>query len=162
MTPGSRSGPVVVDGVLSDEKLAELLALRTEYPELDYKATIELESTEGRVELAKDIGAMEVRGGYIIGGVDGHGTPTGPLDGVDRRPFDEANLVPSLLRWLPEPSSSGREWQSATVTSSSRSTSAATLRAVPFFVRTASTSRTNERLSPSALAMSSGATERAA
>jgi hypothetical protein len=95
--------PVVVDGVLSDEKLAELLAFQTEYPELDYKTTIDLGSTAGKVELAKDVGAMQVRGGYIIGGVDNGGALTGQLDGVDPRPFDEANLVPALLRWLPEP-----------------------------------------------------------
>jgi hypothetical protein len=33
------SSPVVVDGVVSEEKVAELLALQTEYPELDHKAT---------------------------------------------------------------------------------------------------------------------------
>jgi len=97
------NSPVVVDGIVSDEKLAELLRRQTEYPELDYKATIDLSTTAGRVELAKDVAAMQVRGGYIIGGVDNHGVPTGLLDGLDSRPFDEASLAPMLLKWLPPP-----------------------------------------------------------
>ena len=83
------SSPVVVDGRLSDEKLAELLALQTEYPELDYKATVDVTTTEGKVKLAKF--------------VDNNGALTGQLDGADLRAFDEANLVPSLLKWLSEP-----------------------------------------------------------
>lgn len=97
------TSPVVVDGVISDEKLAELLALRTEYPELDFKARIDPTTTAGIVELAKDVGAMQVRGGYIVGGVDDSGVPTGEMDGADARVFDEANLTPKLLRYLPEP-----------------------------------------------------------
>lgn len=94
---------MVVDGIVSDEKLAELLALQAEYPELDYKSTVDLSTTEGKVELAKDVGAMQVRGGYIVVGVDNNGALTGRLDGVDLQHFDEANLVPTLLRWLPGP-----------------------------------------------------------
>ena len=70
MSSGERGSPVVVDGVVSDEKLSELLALQTEYPELDLKATIDLTSTRDVVELAKDVGAMQVGGGYIVIGVD--------------------------------------------------------------------------------------------
>jgi hypothetical protein len=97
------TSPIVVDGILSDEKLAELLGWQTEYPALDYKRMIDPNSTAGLVELAKDIDAFEVLGGYIVVGVDNHGSPTGEMDGVDPRPFDEANLVPKLLRYLPEP-----------------------------------------------------------
>lgn len=53
------SSPVVVDGRLSDEKLAELLALQTEYPELDYKATVDVTTTEGKVKLAKVVDNTE-------------------------------------------------------------------------------------------------------
>lgn len=103
MVANALRSPVVVDGIVSDEKLAELLALQAEYPELDYKSTIDLSSTEGQVELAKDIGAMQVRGGYIVVGVDSTGALTGQLDGVDMQRFDEARLGPMLLKWLPEP-----------------------------------------------------------
>jgi hypothetical protein len=46
---------------------------------------------------------MQVRGGYIVAGVDGNGKPTGDLDDVDPRAFDEATLAPRLLKYLPEP-----------------------------------------------------------
>lgn len=38
----------------------------------------------------------------MIVGADGHG-PTGKLDDADLRMFDEANLVPKLREYLPEP-----------------------------------------------------------
>jgi hypothetical protein len=103
MSASPFGSPVVVDGIVSDEKLAELLALQAEYPELDYKRSLNLSTTEDAVELAKDIGAMQVRGGYIVIGVDAHGAPVEDLDDVDMRPFDEANLTPKMLRWLPRP-----------------------------------------------------------
>jgi hypothetical protein len=97
--------PVVLDGRVTDEKLNELLALGTEYPELDYKSTIDLGDTKDVLELVRDIDAMEVRGGYIIYGVDGSGQPTGSLDGRANlgRDLDEARLAPKLRKWLPEP-----------------------------------------------------------
>jgi hypothetical protein len=67
------NSPVVLDGRVSDEKLSELLALQAEYPELDYKRTIDLTAGAGLVEFSKDAGAMLVRGGYIVGGVDNRG-----------------------------------------------------------------------------------------
>jgi hypothetical protein len=97
------SSPVVLDARLDDEKVAELLAHGTEYPELDLKQRIDPTTTEGLVELALDLGAMQVRGGYILVGFDGQGQPTGDLDDIDQRAFDEATLAPRLLRYLPEP-----------------------------------------------------------
>jgi hypothetical protein len=93
---------IALDGVVSDEKLHELLALETEYPELDFKTTIDTSTTEGLVELAADVGAMQVRGGYIVGGVDGRGKPCGRLKGVDLSLFDEATLRSKLLKYLPD------------------------------------------------------------
>jgi hypothetical protein len=58
---------------VEDEKLAELLAHGTEYPELDFKRRVDPTTTEGLVELALDVGAMQVRGGYILAGFDGDG-----------------------------------------------------------------------------------------
>ena len=57
------SGPVVLDGIVSDEKLAELLVLGTEYAELDFKRAIDLGEKRQEVELARDVGGMLVRGG---------------------------------------------------------------------------------------------------
>jgi hypothetical protein len=103
MVVSGLTSPVVLNGLVSDEKLSELLGLQTEYPELDYKKKIDLTATAGLVELVKDVGAMQVRGAYIVAGVDGHGAPTGDMDGVDARLFDESTLVPKLLRYLPQP-----------------------------------------------------------
>jgi len=103
MAPDPLSSPVIVDGLVSGEKVAELLVLGSEYPELDYKATLDLSITGETIEMAKDVGAMQVRGGYILIGVDDNGAPTGELDTANLRAFDEANLVPKLLKYLPQP-----------------------------------------------------------
>jgi len=95
--------PVVLDGIVSDEKLSELLALGTEYPELDFKGQLDLAANRDQVELAKDVGAMQVRGGYIVVGAKSDGTLTGELDSADLSRFDEAMLTPMMLKWLPEP-----------------------------------------------------------
>jgi hypothetical protein len=94
---------VVVDGVLSDEKLSELLTGRTEYHNLDFKRECDISSTRDKVELAKDIGAMGVAGAYILIGVNDDGSLSGTLDGVDTRAFDEASLRQKLSRYLPDP-----------------------------------------------------------
>jgi hypothetical protein len=98
---GSRGGPIVVDGVLSDEKLSELLALGTEYPELDFKRNLDLTDKKQVLELARDVCGMLVRGGYILVGIGDDGQPTGDLDRVDPKQFDDARLTPKLRKWLP-------------------------------------------------------------
>ena len=97
------SSPVVLDGRVSDEKLSELLALQAEYPELDFKRKVDRAVTGDVIELAKDVGAMQVRAGYVVVGVDNAGVPVPDMNGIDTRGFDEANLVPKLLAYLPEP-----------------------------------------------------------
>jgi hypothetical protein len=95
--------PIVLDAIVSVEKLGELLSFGTEYPELDFKQSIGLASKEGFLEFTKDVGAMQARGGYIVAGVDGSGTPTGDMNNADLRLFDEAALVPKLRKYLPDP-----------------------------------------------------------
>jgi hypothetical protein len=96
--------PIVLDGVLSDEKLANLLALGTEYAELDFKATIDLSDKRQELELVRDVAGMQARGGYILYGIGDNGKPTGALDDhPDPKLFDDARMVPKLLKWLPEP-----------------------------------------------------------
>ncbi|WP_158854638.1 ATP-binding protein [Saccharothrix deserti] len=94
--------PVVVEPVVNREKLLELLALETEYSTLDFKSRFDLGDKRDVVELAKHVGAMSVRGGYLVIGVDGHGKPTGDLTTEQAARFDEAQLRPKLLRWLPD------------------------------------------------------------
>ncbi len=95
------------DGIVTDERMSALLALGAEYDELDFKRVVDLSMRERRqkeeVELAKDVGAMQVKGGYIVIGVDGQGEPTGLMDNADTTPFDPANLVPKMERYLQGP-----------------------------------------------------------
>lgn len=95
--------PIVLDGVVSEEKLSDLLALGAEYPELDFKDWVDPRDKRSLVELAVTVGSMEVRGGYIVVGVDNNGSPTGGIDAIPSSLFDEATLAPKLLRYLPEP-----------------------------------------------------------
>ncbi len=44
-----------------------------------------------------------MRGGYILIGVGPDGKPTGHLDNMDLKLFDEARLAPKLRKWLPPP-----------------------------------------------------------
>jgi hypothetical protein len=97
------SSPVPLDGVVSDEKLSYLLGLGTEYPELDFKGKLDLAKKRDQVELAKHIGAMQVKRGYIVVGAKSNGLLTGALDDEDLSRFDEAKLTPMMLKWLPEP-----------------------------------------------------------
>lgn len=99
--PRSRE-PVIVEPVVNREKLRELLALETEYSTLDFKSGCNLVDKRDQVELAKDVGAMSARGGFLAIGVDGRGKPTGDLTAEQAKLFDEARLRPKLLKWLPE------------------------------------------------------------
>lgn len=94
--------PVVVEPVVNREKLRELLALETEYPPLDFKSGCDLAEKRDQVELAKDVGAMSVRGGFLVIGVDRQGRPTEELAAEPAKLFDEARLRPKLLKWLPD------------------------------------------------------------
>jgi hypothetical protein len=95
--------PVVVEPIVSEEKLNEVLGLETEYADLDFKQLLDLTTAEGAVELAKDVGAMQVEGGYIVVGVDDQGKPVDGLADINLQTFDEANLTQKLGRYLPEP-----------------------------------------------------------
>ena len=92
----------MIEPVVNREKLRELLALETEYPTLDFKSGCDLGEKRYQVELAKDVGAMSVRGGFLVVGVDGQGKPMGDLTIEQAKLFDEARLRPRLLKWLPD------------------------------------------------------------
>jgi Putative DNA-binding domain len=96
------SEPVVVEPVVNREKLREVLALEAEYATLDFKETLDLSHKADAVQLAKDVGAMSVRGGFIVIGVDGRGEPSGALTPKLAELFDEARLRSKLLKWLPD------------------------------------------------------------
>lgn len=51
---------------LTAETLIDLLNEGTERPGLDYKRRLDLSSKRETVAIAKDLGAMQVAGGYIV------------------------------------------------------------------------------------------------
>jgi hypothetical protein len=95
----------VIEPVVTLEKLRLLLEEQHESEGLDYKRTLDLGVKRGVVELAKDVGAMQLAGGFIVIGADDHGRPTGEVDEthVRRSLFDQATLQGKLRHYIPDP-----------------------------------------------------------
>jgi hypothetical protein len=91
---------VVVEPVVTAEKLRTLLAVGCEVSSLDFKQRVDLDDHGEVVELAKDVAAMRSCGGYLIIGADDHGNPTGLMVAALSEKFDEANLRQKLERFL--------------------------------------------------------------
>ena len=91
-----------IEPSVSLEKLGLLLEEGHESEQLDYKETCDLSETRDTVELAKDVGAMQVLGGYIVVGADDNGRPTGGLTEAEAQLFDESRLRAKMRRYLPE------------------------------------------------------------
>jgi len=94
---------VVLDGDVSRERLLQLLAYGSESSDLDYKTACDLTSKETQVELAKDVGAMMMAGGYIVFGADSQGRPTGEFTESQAKSLDEARLRPRLAKYIDAP-----------------------------------------------------------
>lgn len=94
------TSPVVVDGRLTREKLEELLALGAEYPELDFKTTLDLTDRHHCLGLVKDLLAMANNGtgGYVVVGAEENGTPATGHSPCDPRQFDSADLAQQVSR----------------------------------------------------------------
>ncbi|KRD04950.1 hypothetical protein ASE48_20125 [Mycobacterium sp. Root265] len=82
-----------VDGRTDYEKLVELLAF-PEGTHLDFKAELDLGSTESKLKFAKDVVAMSNTppGGYLLIGVDNDGKLCTPTGTINRPSFDGARL----------------------------------------------------------------------
>jgi hypothetical protein len=93
----------VVEPVVTAEKLRQLLDEGHESATLDYKSACDLNDKHDCVELAKDVGAMQVVGGFLVIGADDHGTPTGMLTEPSAKLLDEATLRAKLRSYLSEP-----------------------------------------------------------
>ncbi len=91
--------PFALDGTVSRDKLLELLAVPAELPELDFKAECDLNDHGALMEITKDLGAMMIRGGYLVVGASDSGQVLGLPAGQERL-FDEAVLVPKVTRYL--------------------------------------------------------------
>jgi hypothetical protein len=81
--------------------LERLLAIQGELDWLDYKRQVDLSSSRGLVEFAKDVGAMMITGGYILVGADDNGQASGDIEHLDL--FDPATLHAKLAKYLPRP-----------------------------------------------------------
>jgi hypothetical protein len=99
-TPAAHEAPFALDGTVSRDKLLELLDVQTELPWLDYKRDCDLSGAQGLVELAKDVGAMSILGGYLVVGADDRGAPVGLPPGRSAL-FDEAALSSKVAKYLP-------------------------------------------------------------
>jgi hypothetical protein len=93
----------VIEPVVTEEKLRQLLDEQHESDLLDYKTKLCLDDTRDVVELAKDFGAMQIDGGFIVIGADNTGTVTDQVTERDVELLDEAIVRPKLARYLPEP-----------------------------------------------------------
>jgi hypothetical protein len=93
----------VVEPTVTKDKLLRLLDEGGESETLDFKETSDLSSKEDQVEVAKDVGAMLVDGGFIVVGADSRGRPTGRFTRAQAKLFDEATLRAKLAKWIPEP-----------------------------------------------------------
>jgi predicted HTH transcriptional regulator len=82
-----------VDGRTDYEKLVELLAF-PEGTHLDFKAELDLGSTESKLKFVKDVVAMSNTppGGYLLIGVEDDGKLCLPVGTIDRSSFDGARL----------------------------------------------------------------------
>lgn len=97
---------VVVEPIVTQEKLLALLGEQCEQPGLDYKETLNLGkgNPADLIEFAKDVAAMRSNsdGGYIVVGADDRGTVVGLTPDLARH-FDEATLRPKLEKYLTAP-----------------------------------------------------------
>lgn len=85
---------------LTEETVRQLLAGGAEHAQLDFKATCNLDERRDIVELAKDVGAFAISGGYIVVGASDRGEASGALGEEEARLFDEARMRPKFERYL--------------------------------------------------------------
>ncbi|WP_432903962.1 AlbA family DNA-binding domain-containing protein [Micromonospora matsumotoense] len=96
---------VIVEPVVSEEKLRSLLNEGGEQECLDFKATSDLSVTYDLVALVKDIAAMlsNELGGYIVIGAHDNGVPAPGLTARHLQLFDESRVRAKIVKYLPEP-----------------------------------------------------------
>jgi hypothetical protein len=85
---------------LNEETHANLLNEGTERDGLDFKSVCDLKIAGDKVELTKDLGAMLMRGGYIVIGADDRGHPTAQVTDAHAKLFDQATLHDKVKPYL--------------------------------------------------------------
>ncbi|MGP5704172.1 AlbA family DNA-binding domain-containing protein, partial [Glutamicibacter arilaitensis] len=96
--------PVVVDARVDSAKLRELLDLASEYPELDFKKTLDLSSnsTKDNLSFIKDALSMSnsTHGGYLVIGATEDGKPAHDCSPIDPAHFDSAILKDKVSAYV--------------------------------------------------------------
>jgi hypothetical protein len=90
--PPCRRSPDDVGPAITKDKLLQLRDEGTASETLDFKGNVRPDPREDRVEGAKDVGAMQVNGGFIVIGADSQGRRTGWVTEAQAKLFDEATL----------------------------------------------------------------------
>ena len=92
---GPNNPPWATEHSVTLEQLQHLLSLGHEMQTLDYRRSCDIDDARAKVELAKDVAAMQIDGGWIVVGADDSGVPVLPgVPAHDGKRFDEANLRP--------------------------------------------------------------------
>lgn len=85
---------------LTADTLTSLLNEGTERAGLDYKRRLNLNDTKDKVSIVKDLGAMQVDGGYIVIGADDNGQPSGQVTESEAKLFDQATVHSKVEGYL--------------------------------------------------------------
>lgn len=88
---------------VSEAQLRILLDQGHEHEMLDYKGQFDGTATRSWVELAKDVGAMQIEGGHIVFGADSGGHFTGALSERSSNLLDESAVRGKLRQYIDEP-----------------------------------------------------------
>lgn len=97
------AGQPLGDGSVTEEKLRTLLALGAELDDLDFKEYLDLSLQKDKLELVKDMAAMQSipTGGYVVVGADDHGVVSTRFGELNAAEFDPANLHRIAHPFLP-------------------------------------------------------------
>lgn len=97
------AGQPLGDGSITEEKLRTLLALGFELDDLDFKEHLNLSLQKDKLELVKDMAAMQSipTGGYVVVGADDHGGVSTRFGELSVSDFDPANLHRIAHPYLP-------------------------------------------------------------
>jgi hypothetical protein len=103
--PGGPVQAFTYDGQVSEEKLAELLALGAEHSSLDFKKELNLNEPVKKLDFIKDCAAMmnQPQGGYLVIGANDDGTPAFGYLAPTKEMFDSAALTEIVRPYVDAP-----------------------------------------------------------
>ncbi|QSZ52761.1 ATP-binding protein [Paenarthrobacter sp. AT5] len=103
--PADPARALTFDGQVSEEKLAELLALGAEHSSLDFKKELNLNEPLKKLDFIKDCAAMmnQPQGGYLVIGANDDGTPAPGYLTPTKEMFDSAALTEIVRPYVDAP-----------------------------------------------------------